>query len=172
MSWFYFAGSAVTFIKGYMTYVAFHDGRAVFWAFLCAAFTVFFINGVKEDRLLHMSFRRIDKLSGEGFEDYLTVQFKHLGYRVAKTDASHDFGADLVLKKNKEVIVVQAKRMNRNIGISAVQEAVGAVAYYGADRAMVVTNQRFTPSAKSLARQNGVELWGREELRRRFHITE
>ena len=76
-------------------------------------------------------------------------------------DAYEKNGADLILRRRGEKIVVQAKRYEKNVGIAAVQEAVGSVAYYDADRAMVVTNSGFTKSARNLARQNEVELWGR-----------
>ena len=55
-------------------------------------------------------------------------------------------------------------------GIAAVQEVVGSIAYYKADRAMVVTNSNFTKSARDLAKRNEVELWGRKEMQKKFHI--
>ena len=58
----------------------------------------------------------------------------------------------------------------RNVGIAAVQEVVGSIAYYKADRAMVVTNSNFTKSARDLAKRNEVELWGRKEMQKKFHI--
>ena len=82
------------------------------------------------------------------------------------------YGADLIVRKRGEKIVVQAKRYEKNVGIAAVQEAVGSVAYYDADRAMVVTNSGFTKSARNLARQNDVELWGRYDIQKKFKIRE
>ena len=120
--------------------------------------------------ILAMSMKKIDKPSGKAFEEYLTVQFRKMGYRVRMTEGSHDYGADLILKKRKTCIVVQAKRYEKNIGISAIQGVVGSIAYYGADRAMVVTNRYFTKSTQNLAKQNGVELWNREVIRKKFHI--
>ena len=116
--------------------------------------------------------KKVDKLSGRAFEKYLRIQFRHLGYRVKLTESSHDYGADLVVKKRGEKIVVQAKRYEKNVGIAAVQEAVGSIAYYDADRAMVVTNSGFTQSARNLARQNDVELWGRYDIQEKFKIRE
>ena len=57
--------------------------------------------------------KNIDKLNGRAFERYLTVQFRHLGYHVTLTSYSHDYGADLVLRKWGKKIVVQAKRYER-----------------------------------------------------------
>ncbi|MDO4976286.1 MAG: restriction endonuclease [Eubacteriales bacterium] len=140
------------------------------FAMACAIFCILFLRSVWSGRYVNMPMKRIDRLSGAAFEQYLIVQFRRLGYRVKTTEISHDYGADLIMKKRGEKIVVQAKRYERNIGISAVQEAVAAIAYYEADRAMVVTNRYFTKSARNLARQNDVELWGRDEIRKKFRI--
>ena len=103
-------------------------------------------------------------MTGEEFEEYLKAQFERQGFKVKLTPGSNDYGADLVLNRNGEVTVVQAKRYQGNVGNKAVQEIVAAQAYYGADRAMVVTNSYFTNPAKKLAEANDVELWDRDNL--------
>lgn len=158
------------FIKGYGSYLYGSPPETGVWSVVCALSLLCFIGRSRYLRYLHMGIKKIDKLSGKAFENYLMAQFKHMGYRVFQTEESHDYGADILLKKRGESIVVQAKRYDRNVGLAAVQEAVGAVAYYGADRAMVVTNSGFTKSARNLARQNDVDLWDREELMKRFMI--
>ena len=101
---------------------------------------------------------------------------QEIQYRYGYEEHSHEtqegvpYGADLVLRKWGKKIVVQAKRYERNVGIAAVQEVVGSIAYYKADRAMVVTNSNFTKSARDLAKRNEVELWGRKEMQKKFHI--
>lgn len=115
-----------------------------------------------------MKLKKIDKMSGRSFELYLKAQFERLRYRVTLTEASNDYGADLILKKRGKKIVVQAKRYDKNVGIAAVQEVIGAVAYYDADEAMVVTNQYFTKNAYNLAKQNNVALWTRKELKEKM----
>jgi restriction system protein len=77
---------------------------------------------------------------------------------------SHDFGADLVLTSSRKRIVVQAKRYSGNVGIGAVQEALGAVQYYHGTRGMVVASSGFTESARELAARSGIELWDRQRL--------
>lgn len=166
-----FLASVIFFyLKGYGSYHSGSPQETGAWAVICAVCLLCLIKRFRYVRYLHMRMKKVDKLSGKAFESYLIAQFKHMGYRVFQTEDSHDYGADLLLKKRGESIVVQAKRYDRNVGLSAVQEAVGAVAYYGADRAMVVTNSGFTKSAKNLARQNDVELWDREEIKKRFLI--
>src|SRR5690606_10359986 len=80
------------------------------------------------------------------------------------TQATGDFGADLVISKDGRRIVVQAKRYSKNVSLKAVQEAVAAKAHYGATEAWVVTNSGFTEAALTLARSNNVKMYGRAEL--------
>ncbi len=117
------------------------------------------------DRVFHgATLCSIDTMDGTQFEEFLTVLFTHLGYRVQHVGMSHDFGADLVLTSSHQRIVVQAKRYARNVGIGAVQEALGAVQYYRGTRGMVVASSGFTEPARELAARSGVELWDRQRL--------
>lgn len=160
------------YIRGYMLYLV-GERRVCFgYALLCGSLILWILRRLAAGRYLRMKMKKVDKLSGRAFEEYLKVQFKNLGYRVVLTEFSHDYGADLILKKRGEKIVVQAKRYGKNVGIAAVQEVVGAIAYYNADRAMVVTNSGFTKSARNLAKQNDVELWGRYDIQKKFKIRE
>ena len=168
--WLWLSGVIYTFLQGYTFYIRKEGEAAVGFAFLCAVCLVQFIRRLCMLYYLHMPMKKIDKLDGHLFERYLAVQFRHLGYRVKVTSYSHDYGADLILRKWGKKIVVQAKRYERNVGIAAVQEVVGSIAYYKADKAMVVTNSSFTKSARDLARRNEVELWGRKEIQKQFHI--
>ncbi len=164
--------AGISYYIGYCAYMEERTGITVCCALSAACFLLLALRRAARARYLNMSMKQIDGLSGDAFEQYLSVQFKRLGYQVKVTHASHDYGADLILKKRGKCIAVQAKRYDRNIGISAVQEAVGSVAYYEADQAMVVTNRYFTKNAWNLARQNEVILWGREDIRKRFRIRE
>jgi hypothetical protein len=62
-------------------------------------------------------------------------------------------------------IVVQAKKYQGNVPNSAIQEIVAAKYHYNAEKAIVVTDSSFTPSATELALSNSVELWDGEKLR-------
>lgn len=165
-----FIGMIILYGLGFHFYVQNQIGLTVLCALGSVICFLLFFNELVNGKYRNMPLSKVDQLSGRAFEQYLTVQFRRLGYQVSTTEASHDYGADLILKKRGETIVVQAKRYDRNIGISAVQEVVGAVAYYEADRAMVVTNRYFTKSAYNLAKQNDVELWTRDDIRKKFHI--
>lgn len=108
----------------------------------------------------------IDKMDGLDFEFYLSVLFKELGYKAVVTNGSHDFGADLILKKNNHKIVVQAKRYGykKNVSIGAIQEVFASQRYHNADESWVITNSYFTKSAIKLAKPCNVKLKDRYEL--------
>ncbi len=99
------------------------------------------------------------KLNGYDFEEYLKNLFKYLGYAVIKTSLSGDQGADLIMTKDGEKIVVQAKKYSEKVSNKAIQEISAAKNHYKADKAIVVTNSSFTKSAIELALTNNVELW-------------
>jgi restriction system protein len=74
------------------------------------------------------------------------------------------YGADLVLEKDGAHIVLQAKRYKQNVGITAVQEVIGAKAHYKAQLAWVICNSFFTDAAATLAKSNQVTLFDRKQL--------
>jgi hypothetical protein len=114
----------------------------------------------------------LDSLSGVEFETYLMKLLTEHGFDVRTTAATGDQGADLIARRNGRTIVIQAKRYQGSVGNRAVQEVVGAVKYYRADEAWVITSGTFTVSAKELARVNSVELIDGYALRnRRFPLT-
>lgn len=127
-------------------------------------------NYIKSQRI-KSNFKRanikdIDKMDGLDFEHYLSVLFKELGYKAIVTNGSHDFGADLILKKGNHKIVVQAKRYGykKNVSIGAIQEVFASQRYHNADESWVITNSYFTKSAIKLAKPCNVKLKDRYEL--------
>ncbi|MEH7503829.1 restriction endonuclease [Neobacillus drentensis] len=116
-----------------------------------------------EARLNQAGIRDIDQMDGIEFEQYLEVLFKKLGIRARRTQASSDFGADLILE-GKERIVVQAKRYQKKVSIRAVQEINSARDYYRAHEAWVITNNFFTKPAIKLAESTNVKLIDRYGL--------
>ncbi|PEP15640.1 endonuclease [Bacillus wiedmannii] len=103
-------------------------------------------------------------MNGQQFEEFLSYLYGFYGYQTEVTKGSGDFGADLVLKNNNEIIVVQAKRYKNKVGLQSVQEVVAAKAYYNASQAWVVTNSYFTKPAYELADANDVLLVNRDLL--------
>ncbi len=108
---------------------------------------------------LHYGSLHIDelkKLSGTEFEDYLAELFKSHGYQVQTTPSTGDYGADLILHKDQQLIAVQAKCYSGSVGVSAVQEALSGMAYYSCHSAWVVTTGNYTANAVELAKQSKV----------------
>ncbi|ARR10763.1 restriction endonuclease [Paenibacillus bovis] len=119
----------------------------------------------QQNRLRMSGIAQIDKMTGTQFEEYLGLLFRQLGYDSRVTQASGDFGADVVLKKNGHMIVVQAKRYKTNVSVEAVQQVYAAAAHYKATGgAWVVTNSDYTPAAYQLAKSTKVRLINREQL--------
>lgn len=133
-------------------------------AFLLWITYKWWIKSRKTKKMRQSGIYAVDQMSGEDFERFLGELFKKRGYKVSYTATSGDYGADLVLKDGKNIIVVQAKRYSGSVGVKAVQEIIGAVRMYKATEAWVVTNSHFTRQAEKLADINDVYLIDREEL--------
>jgi restriction system protein len=98
-------------------------------------------------------------MTGREFELFVRDQLLQRGYRnVETTPASGDMGADLVVRQNGQVIVIQCKRCSSAVGVKAVQEVLGAKSHYKANEAWVVTDSTFTTAARKLARSAMVHL--------------
>ncbi|RXY52846.1 hypothetical protein DD568_31140 [Klebsiella pneumoniae] len=106
----------------------------------------------------------IDSLSGLEFEDFLKELFIDFGYKIKDLPYSNDYGADLIISKGFEEIVIQAKNYSGNVGNKAIQEVVSAKVYYKCDKAMVITNSYYTQNAIKTAQESGVILIDRDEL--------
>src|SRR5699024_8309984 len=109
---------------------------------------------------------KLDIISGQQFEHFLSSLFYRMGYKNKVTKGSYDFGADLIVSDGRKRIVIQAKRYKSNVGIKAVQEVFSAMHYYDADKAYVFTNSYFTKSASILAHKLNIQLCDREQMGR------
>ena len=135
-----------------------------FFMFLLVQFIFFKYKKWRESRFINATYKSIDKMTGEEFEEFLQIHFKRNGFNSYLTPCTSDYGCDLVLKKANKKIVVQAKRWNSKVGIEAVQQAAASIKYYKADEAMVITNNYYTENAKNLALANDVKLIDRNNL--------
>lgn len=97
--------------------------------------------------------------TGVDFENYIADILKHSGMYVSDTKKSHDYGADLVVVYNGCKYCVQCKWSKNPIGVKAIQEVLGSLVMYNAQRGVVVTNSVFSCEAKRLAIMNGVVLF-------------
>ncbi|MFA5009048.1 MAG: restriction endonuclease [Candidatus Paceibacterota bacterium] len=123
----------------------------------------------KEEAIIKNGFEstqyKFSSLSGTEFENLLVRLYESMGYLVEHPGSTGDQGGDLILNKNGQRILVQAKRYKGSIGNGAVQEAVAAKKYYDCNRTMLIGSASFTRGALDLANYNEVELVEINELR-------
>lgn len=118
----------------------------------------------KRRKLFESSIDAVDVMTGSVFDDYVLTHFEYLGYSGHLTPKGEEHGADLILEKDDQRIVVQTKRWKNSVGADAVEKTIEAVKYYKADLGIVFTNNTFTQSARELANGSCIELWDRDKL--------
>lgn len=110
--------------------------------------------------------KHVDSLSGFEFEDYLEELFTEFGYKVKELPYSNDYGADLIISKGFNEVVIQAKNYSGSVGNKAVQEVIAAKSHYKSDIGMVITNAYYTPNAIKTAAVSHIILIDRDGLER------
>lgn len=104
-------------------------------------------------------------MTGTEFERHVADRLRARGYHdVRFTPATGDYGVDILATKRGRVYAFQCKCYTGSVGVSAVQEVYSGSRKYKADRAVVITNSKYTPNAKTLAHDLGVSLWDLEVL--------
>lgn len=107
----------------------------------------------------------LDKMEGHKFEYAVADLLRHNGYReVQVTQASNDYGIDILAKRKNVKYAIQCKRYTGHVGNKAVQEAGLGMDFYRCDAAAVITNSSYTKQAVKLAETTGVRLWDRSFL--------
>lgn len=107
----------------------------------------------------------LDDIDGIDFEELTCDILIANGFETAEsTQASMDFGVDVLAYKDGVSYAIQCKRYHSTVGIEAVQQVYAGRAYYECHVAVVLTNQYFTSNAHKLADKIGVALWDRDML--------
>ncbi|MEB8638162.1 restriction endonuclease [Bacillus cereus] len=121
---------------------------------------------IKKQKLRMSGIYKIDKMSGSEFENYLTVFFEDLNYRVEDVGGKGDRGADKILIEpgSGKRICVQAKRWDKNVTFEAIQQVFTAKSIYECEEAWIITNRGFTKQLRETAEKLNVNLWDRERL--------
>lgn len=118
----------------------------------------------RQEDLSTYDLSEIDEMEGGEFEEYVAALFRRLGYQASVTQQSRDFGVDVVAKRGRDRIAIQVKRYAKAVSLGGVQQAVAGMHKYGCNKAMVVTNNYFTPGAQELASHSSCELIDRDGL--------
>ena len=106
----------------------------------------------------------VDLMNGQEFEKFVAELFSKMGFETKITKATGDQGIDIIASKDGDKIGIQAKCYSSTLGNGAIQEVAAGKNYYRLDKAMVITNNFFTDSARQLARANSIILWDRNNL--------
>ncbi|ANO47986.1 helicase SNF2 [Flavobacterium columnare] len=111
----------------------------------------------------------IDRLTPNLFEATIGALYNKQGFEVYLTPYSNDKGVDVVVLKNGENYLIQAKQTKSLVGNDAIQEICTAKKYYE-DRfkeqfqLLTITNNDYSSSATLLAKSNDITLLNRGHL--------
>lgn len=105
-----------------------------------------------------------DNMTGYEFESFCSELLQENGFSAEITQASGDFGADIIARKSGITYAIQCKCYSSDVGIDAVYQISGGTKYYHANVGIVLTNRYFTSQAKNLASEIGIILWDRDFL--------
>ena len=102
----------------------------------------------------------IKNLSWKKFEELVSEAYRRQGYTVRENiDAGPDGGIDLVLKKDKNLFLVQCKQWrSAKIGVKVVREMYGIMKDRHANGVMIVTSGMFTQEARTFAIGKSIDL--------------
>ncbi len=111
----------------------------------------------------------LDRLNPNLFEATIGALYNKQGFEVYLTPYSNDKGVDVVVLKNGENYLIQAKQTKSLVGNEAIQEICTAKKYYE-DRfkeqfkLLTITNNDYSSSATILAKANDITLLNRGHL--------
>ena len=105
-------------------------------------------------------------MTGIEFEHFCVELLLKNGFDSAyATQASNDYGVDVIATKDNVKYAIQCKLYSSHIGNKAVQEVSAGKEYYKCHVAVVMTNNYFTANAITLAQATNVLLWDGDKLR-------
>lgn len=156
-----FTSGLITFI---IIFIILKEDFLPYLFFIVIILGCFYFNYKPKKNIIILDLNRIDKMSGEEFEDFLAKIYRKKGYKVIQTPHSSDYGADLIITKSGYASCIQAKRYSSNVGSKAIQEVQASLNYYKASKGIVITNSKFTPNAIKLAKANHIQLIDRNAL--------
>lgn len=108
----------------------------------------------------HAESTALPQMDGHTFEHYCAGLLSKNGFvNVEVTQASGDYGIDVLAEKDDITYAIQCKYYSDKVGNHAVQEAFSGKEYYDRMVAAVMTNSTFTAAAVETAKETHVLLW-------------
>ncbi|MBR1508495.1 MAG: restriction endonuclease [Eubacterium sp.] len=96
-------------------------------------------------------------MDGLEYEQFCAKYIENKGFTsVIVTDSGGDQGVDVIGYKDGEKYAFQCKYYEGSVGNKAVQEVFSGARFYDCTKAVVITNSKFTNSARELAYKIGV----------------
>jgi len=122
-----------------------------------------------ESKPIPLTMKQVDKLNPNLFEAYIAALYYKQGFQVYLTPYSNDKGVDVVVLREGENYLIQAKQCKACVGIDAIQEIYTSKNYYESKfkesfSLMGIANSEFSQSAIIMSRSNNVILIAREKL--------
>jgi restriction system protein len=105
-------------------------------------------------------------LTPRQFEKLVAYLFQQMGYITRLTPQTADYGADIVARKDGDIIIIEVKKysIRNTVGNREIQRLLGSMYHYKANKAIFVTSSTFTDNAYQQASRAPVELWDRRKL--------
>lgn len=112
-----------------------------------------------------------NEINGFDFEHLSKNLLENNGFEEVKvTQASGDYGADIIAVKDKIKYAIQCKKYSSKVGVKAVQEVMASREMYKCHVGAILTNNYFTPNAIKLAEENKILLWDYNDLSKMLEI--
>ena len=116
--------------------------------------------------------RDINTMNGLEFEYYVAELLRRNDYRNISLTERYDLGVDIIAEKDGIRWGIQVKRYSGLVKAAAVRQVVTGLRMYDCDRAMVITNGRYSTVARRLADGNDcilVDGLGLDRLRSKYN---
>lgn len=123
-----------------------------------------FVAGRRRTALRQLELDGVDAMDPRRFEQFVAELLQARGYRTQLTQASHDFGVDVVASRGSQRLAVQVKHYSSPVSGHAIAEALLGMPHYHCNACMVVTNNRFTRAAIKAAAPHPCTLVDRLQL--------
>lgn len=117
---------------------------------------------------LDEKFEQIGKMGKSQFVVYMAKLFGLKGYKVSLAPVTNNHGIDMTVEKMGVLIAVGCVQSNKLLGEADVRKVEEGKQFYGADRAMVVTNQYFDRAASAYGQAHDTSLVDRTVMAEDF----
>lgn len=160
-------GLTILFLK-LMLYVMVFIGIFCFylaWYLICGLFKLIrWLFSLILHKAKQSSFKAVCN-SGENYEQICCQKLKQHGFtHIETTPRTGDHGVDILARRAGRKYAIQCKYYASAVGNHAVQEVYSGCSYYGADVAVVLTNNAFTSNAIDEAKKLNVQLWSKDRI--------